>query len=248
MKLYKCVSFASSYWPYIAQERKIRFATIDELLSGNDKEEFNHRWQTKSRFLGENAHFLKPRYELLFSKTVILSFGMSPNKKCWEVYCGKGGVRYEFELSEEVLKESDVSNRTVSYDDSKTFNLPDYLIRLEKNSDIKSLLKKETELSHLDKMQLLCWLNTGIPSETTLNHVTDEIVFKKECKYAFEDEFRLVHLTSPIGNDALKVQLHEQKIDLSSLGLNLINISTSDINEVRQRIGDPSISVSEISF
>ena len=39
-KLYKCISFSNNYWSYIGQENKIRFATISELLSGNDKTEF----------------------------------------------------------------------------------------------------------------------------------------------------------------------------------------------------------------
>src|SRR5581483_11226633 len=97
MNVYKCIPFSASYWPYVVKEQKIRFAKIPELWAGNDKVEFDHRWDANSQFFKRYSNKLRPYFEDLFSKAAVLSLGKSPNEKCWNEYCQNGGVRYEFE-------------------------------------------------------------------------------------------------------------------------------------------------------
>jgi hypothetical protein len=128
MKLYKCISFEKEYWPYVVLENKLRFATSLELLKGNDKEEFEHRWDSESPCFQYLAQEIQPHYNKLYENSVTLSLGMSPNEKCWNEYCPNGGVRYEFEYEPNHFVESDVYSKRVEYDDHKDFNLCHYML------------------------------------------------------------------------------------------------------------------------
>jgi len=247
-KLYKCIPFSADYWRYIAQERAIRFASIPELLNGNDKEEFDHRWETKSQFFLKFRGSLKPYFESLFSRTVILSMSKSPSERCWKEYCSNGGLRYEFEYDGTHFKTSDVNCMSVVYNDNKTFNLPEFIIRQEPDPTIKHLLKVEHGLSRPDWIRLWIWLQLGSPNRNSLDYIQNELAFKKIAQFKYEDEYRFVHLTEKIGSRPLKLNLNSQKAGLQNLGLKLVQISTSDTEPVRRELSGCGVEIGDVYF
>lgn len=248
MKLYKCISFSSCYWPYIAEEQKIRFATIPELLNGNDQQEFSHRWDSDSPAFQFLAQEMQPQYDNLYRKTAILSLGQSPNRQCWDEYCSAGGVRYEFTLDLSAAKSSEVNFNSVIYDDHKTFNLAHFMISRQMDNNIKLLFQSTHQMSCQDKMRLLSWLNSDEPKSLTVEHASNEIPFKKITGFKFENEFRFVHILEQIGPKVLKTVLVHQKVALTTLGLTLIRISTSDIDEVRKRLPNCPVEICKVEF
>jgi hypothetical protein len=185
---------------------------------------------------------------LLFSKTVVLSLGKSPNRRCWDEYCKDGGVRYEFEYDESHFTASEVNCGDVVYDDNKTFNLPQYLIEHEPVARIQKLLQAESGLGWSDWACLLLWLKTKRPNQITLQHVTQELVFKKIRLFNYEDEYRFVHLLSQIGPKPLKLSLLEQKTSYEKIGLKLVKISTSSVEQVTKELAGKKIEVAEVYF
>ncbi len=248
MKLYKCISFSSSYWPYIADERKIRFATISELLSGNDQQEFNHRWDSDSPTFKYLAREIRTHYDGLYQKTAILSVGQSPNRRCWNEYCSMGGVRYEFDLDLSVAKESEVTFKSVVYDNNKTFSLERFILSHQIDDRMRMLFQSTHQMNCNDKVTLLNWIKSDEPNILTLEHASNEIPFKKTTCFQFEDEFRFVHLFEPIEPKALKTVLVDQKVDLATLGLTLTRISTCDVEKVRKRLPNCPAEICEIEF
>ncbi len=246
--LYKCIPFSKNYWSYIVKEQKIRFATVPELLNGNDKEEFDHRWDSKSQFFKKYSGHLSLHYDSLFSKAVILSLGKSPNERCWREYCGDGGVRYEFEYDDSHSKISEVTCGDVIYDNNKTFNLPAFLISREPCDSIKRLLQMENGLSWNNWAHLWLWLQRGTPNRNSLEHIKDELVFKKIKSFIYEDEYRFIHLIEQIGPNALKLVLENQKVLYEKIGLKLVRISTSDIETVKREIPCCGVDICEVYF
>jgi hypothetical protein len=246
--LYKCIPFSKAYWHYIMKEKVVRFATIPELIGGNDQEEFEHRWDTRSQFFLEYGNDMRPYYDDLFDKTVILSLGKSPNRRSWQEYCSQGGVRYEFRYDPSHLNSSGVNSGDVAYDDDKTFSLSRYLTENVVDEDIRRLLQVEAGLTRDDKIALLQWLKSGEPNKLGVKHINDEIAFKKKTAFRYEDEYRFVHLTSKIGPNPLKVVLTEQKLSYHQIGLTLVSVSTTDVKRVRAEFLGANMSVREVSF
>lgn len=246
VKLYKCIPFTSEYWQYIANEKQIRFATIPELISGNDKLEFDHRWDSSSPAFQRLSAECKERYNGVYNKVVTACFGQSPNKECWDHYCGNGGVRYEFEF--DPTFESGVSRSPVTYDDLKTFNLHSFLLRQDLDPRVRSLFESTSSLDLSAGMLLHDWLNSGEAYKIIVDHSTKEIPFKKLRKYRFEDEFRFIHLTEPIQPKELKPQLVDQKVPLFNLGLKLVRIATSSVDTVKEKVPNSDIEIVDIYF
>ncbi len=246
MFLYKCIPFSKSYWNYILREETIRFSSIPELWQSNDKEEFDHRWESTSQFFSIVSGDFRPSYESLFSSTVILSLSLSGNSRCWQEFCPEGGVRYEFEFDESILKKTDINFNKVTYDKSKLFNLFEYIKRFESNLKINKLLEKQKGLNYEELSILKSWAVNGNLANTIVNHITQEIAFKKLKSFEFEDEFRLVYLTKQIGPKPLKFNLIDQKLPYSNIGLKLKKISTSDFQKVKSEVGQQNIEVCSI--
>lgn len=146
-KLYKCISFSANYWPYIAAEQKIRFATTQELLKGNDQQEFDHRWDSDSPAFQYMAMEMRPHYDSLYQRTAILSLGRSPNRRCWDEYCASGGVRYEFDLDLTAAEASEVNFKSVTYDDAKTFNLASFMLGRPIDAHMKALFQGKSQMN-----------------------------------------------------------------------------------------------------
>lgn len=245
MKLYKCISFTNKYWDFIGKEQKVRFATIPELLNGNDKEEFDHRWDTGSYFFNHSFSQIKEIYENMCKNAVILCMSKSPNRSSWEHYCSKGGIRYEFEYDKS--KCQDVSNNDVIYASEKIYNLPKYLGKIEKSAKVRRLLRIPRTLVKPELLVLHQWINSGTAQQNTVDHLTKELAFKKTTAFSFEDEYRFIHLLKRV-SAPLKVVLEDQKTSLESIGLTLVGISTNDIEQVKQKLPDIGCSISEIKF
>lgn len=234
-KLYKCISFNSPYWAYIGTEEKLRFATVDELLTGNDKEEFDHRWDSTSPAFQRLESEIRHRYDSLYNRSVTLCLGQSPNQKCWDHYCSTGGVRYEFEYDPEF--KSGVSRFSVTYDDSKTFSLYEFILRQSLDVEVRKMFESTEPMNFGKGAILLRWVNSGQANDVTLEHASKEIPFKKKTDYSFEDEFRFVQLLrteeEPV---VIKYPLVDQKSSLEHLGLRLSGIATSDVEKVKKAL------------
>jgi hypothetical protein len=248
MKLYKCISFDCEWWAYIAQELKIRFATLDELRSGNDSSEFAYEFKTKSKILNyylQNGE-LKATYDEGFNSAAVLSMCKSPNEKIWNRYCSLGGVRYNFSF--DASKSQDVTHKDVEYSPCKELNLCRFLQKEEKNSQFKKLLTYEGNLKREHYALSIKWNKTSATS-LILKHIIDELTLKKLTRYEDEDEYRFVHLLKPVqGANQLQVQLKDQKVDLGEIGLTLDSISTNDIEYVRQNLPVSQIPIESIDF
>jgi hypothetical protein len=247
-KLYKCIGFAHPYWAYIALEQRIRFATIPELLKGNDNQEFDHRWDSNSPSFQYLANEMRAHYDALYLKTVILSMGQSPNQRCWTEYCEQGGVRYEFEYDASRARASEVSCKTVDYDDNKTFNLSRFMLMRKIDENIRGLFQSTMAMTRPDGLRLLSWLKSGEPGKITLEHASNEIPYKKITSYKFENEYRFVHLKEQIEKKPLKTVLDQQKIALEELGMKLVRICTSDIERVKGALPGCEVEISDVSF
>lgn len=246
--LYKCIPFSRSYWGYIVREDKIRFSTAAELLTGNDKKEFDHRWESISPSFLYLAEEMKPHYDALYLKSGILSLGQSPNRRCWAEYCAGGGVRYEFEYDHNHKDRSYVNCKSVSYADSKIFNLCSFFLKYSTNDDVKSLFSSTASRTFGGNATVLNWIGSGEAKELTLDHASNEIPFKKTTEFRFEDEYRFIHLFEKIGSEELKVKLQDQKISLGEIGLKLTRISTNDPAFVQEQLPHCKIPISEITF
>ena len=175
-----------------------------------------------------------------------MCLGQSPNQKCWDHYCRTGGVRYEFEY--DPTFKSDISRKSVEYDDSKTHNLYEFLIRQNLDSIIRNLFLSQANLNFTTGRILLNWIKSGQAYGVTLEHVSNEIPFKKKKEFEFEDEFRFVQLIKSEGPVVITNPLEHQKANLDNLGLKLIGIATSDTSKVKAELGNTDIEVYEISF
>lgn len=248
-RLYKCIGFHQEHWPYIFEEQCVRFAKIDDLLKGNDRTEFDHRWDSSSPAFKWLEEYIRPRYEDFYPKTAILSFGMKANKECWSEYCQeKGGVRYEFEFLEPTDGSFDVTNKPVIYREEKNFNLSRFFLEQSTSPQIQKLFKSQKALERLDRFKMWLWTNTQEPYKLTLQHISDEIPFVKLKNFSFEEEYRFVHLTEQVGPKPLKIQLKDRKVNFEKLGLKLVRIATSDVKKVNEKFSNCSIPVVEVDF
>lgn len=246
IKLYKCISFDMWYWPYIGSEQKLRFATTGELVKGNDKEEFEHRWDSSSPAFQSLESEIRSRYDDLYEKSATLCLGRSPNRECWKQYCGSGGVRYEFEYDPSFV--SGVSRSEVDYDDEKTFSLYTFILKQPLDPSVRELFKSQGPMNFYKSKALLEWINGGQAAAYTLKHASNEIPFKKKKEFSFEDEMRFVQLTEPIGPVEIKFPLIDQKSSLENLGLKLIAIATSDEAKVKAELPQHSSIVCPMYF
>lgn len=247
-KLYKCISFKSPYWAYVGAEEKLRFATVDELLTGNDIEEFKHRWNSTSPAFQKLESEIRPRYDSLYSRSVTLCLGQSPNRACWDHYCSTGGVRYEFEYDPDF--KSGVSRFSVAYDDSKTFSLYEFILRQTLDDQVRKMFESTDPIDLAKAAVLLKWVNSGQANDVTLEHASKEIPFKKKTEYSFEDEFRFVQLLRTECEEPVQIKypLVDQKSSLEHLGLRLTGIATSDIDKVKKDLPQHDSKISPIRF
>lgn len=249
MTLYKCIGFGKDYCSgYIVNEQKIRFATMEELQKGNDKNELRYDLETKSSIIQlVNKEELQRVYKNGFAATMVLSMGKTKTKKVWDEYCPFGGIRYEFDFTPN--KASDISHGDVSYRNDKIYNVWKYIIKNEKKSEYKRILRYEGGVTPKEIALFLQWTKRPESLELMSRHITDEIVLKKESAFSFEDEYRFIHLKEPIGQlNALKVNLIDQKATLEEVGLKLKSISTNDIKLAESIIRTRDVPIQPIQF
>lgn len=227
------------------------FATIDQLRTVNDREEFNYSWESTSYFFSNEFSPIIESYDRLFSQARILCLGTQLSRKCWARFCENNrGICYQFSFVEN--RNTDVSSREVEYAHRKEFNLPQYILqRIEELYPMFfQLLAKETELSREERIALLQWLEEGIAQKISHSHIVDELTFKKTQSFVDENEYRFIHPEGDV-EPPRKVRMDEsQKLTLEQIGLKLERIFTSDpsIVESECQSAGLKIKVSKPSF
>lgn len=250
-KLYKCISSVEDYRYYILKEKQIRFARVDELPGRNDEMEFNRLWDSDSWVFNLLRKDFEDGYNRHFRNTAVLCLNKTPNRECWDEYCKQGGIRYEFSYDSSHIDSSGVYSGHVIYDNNKEHNSNLFLYLYEKEllPRIKFLLKQKTFPGREeDRKKINAWINNEKIKKKILDHLMKEMVFKKVEHFAFEDEYRFVHLLNETLGTSLKVKLIEQKLDYEKIGLKLEKISTDDVSKVKKELGQVDIEVGEVYF
>jgi hypothetical protein len=143
MTLYKYIDFSNPYWAEPWLEKKLYFSSPSQLRNVNDQEEFNHEWTSSSYFFTKYSKDLSDPYDKLFSVSRVLCLSQSLNKRCWDTFCssGQGGVCYEFDY-DETEKRQDITSGSIVYSNTKTLNVPAYIINQLTDEKIRTLLSK----------------------------------------------------------------------------------------------------------
>lgn len=246
MFLYKYIDFQSDHWNYPIINRKLHFSSIDELKNVNDNEEFEHRWESPSRFFTEHSSNFSESYDRLLSNSRILCLGKNLNASCWNTFIKSGkGICYEFKYKK---NGGDVTSDHVVYCDKKAFNVPEYIVRNLSGTELGDLLKIS---DRLDNSQILRVLEIT-KSDRSLNtlfeqHIYQELTFKKKRQFRKEKEYRFIHILESVGPVTPKIKLIDSKATFADLGLELNRIFTNEIEKV-QLIGELDVKCSKPSF
>ena len=225
----------------------IYFASLNQLRTGNDKAEFKYSLHTDSYVFRNFESIMRGHYEKLFDRTMVLCMAKSLNAVCWEQYCPKGGICYEFEFNDAACAR-DVTRRDVTYADNKVFNAPYYLIKSVLDRQLQRILQMRSKPLRADLVRVYQWLQTNGPRDIGVRHITDELAFKKHLEFEFENEFRFVHLSERIGPSEMPTRLANQTLQFHTLGMHLKRVYTSDIGRVRTAFTDATIEIMKPQF
>lgn len=249
MTLYKYIGFDRNYWAEPILRKELYFSTIADLQRGNDRHEFVHYWYTTSYVFLKFGLDMPKYYDEYFAATRILCLSQSLSKRCWDEYCGGGGVVYEFDFNPSIMRQLQITFASVAYADSKNHFVPDYIIKnAYPQPAFQSLLRKTGGLNLNELKAVREWMGSGVPTLLSVRHITDELAFKKLNSFAFEDELRIAHLTRAFGSTPLKVQLHDSRLAFKSLGIKIRCIHTSDRSKVSTICSPSRIEIRTIPY
>jgi hypothetical protein len=226
------LSQKENYWSFPLENGSLYFPSIPELREVNDETEFDHSWDVKSLyFKATDFKQMKKSYDNLFSNTRVLCLSKSFSQKIWDEFIKGGeGICYEFEL---LNKNHEITSGDVIYDDNKVTNIEEFILNSPLTSiDIKNILLK-TELLNESEIKLIrSWRDWDL-KRNLLNHILNEIVFKKETKYSLEDEYRFVHMCESYDKVPIKYKLEKSAMKFEDIGLTLKCVHTNMIDKVK---------------
>ncbi len=243
MRLYKYFSFNNSdHWAYPAKTRKLYFANPCELRSVNDLE-FDHQWDHPAWFFAPTSivtQELKNSYDKIFNDARTLCLSRKSPSSGWDVFCPDGGVCYEFEYDENAERFG-VVRRPVTYSKNLKKNVPNYFLEQMSDSGARAILSKIEEPAVSEKQQIWHWLNSSGEQRLLVDHIVDELVFKKRWKFHEEDEYRYIHPEKGVESQELRVRLENSSLPFDVLGLRLLKVHTTDLNKAKSQILDSNI-------
>ncbi len=247
MNLYKYIGFHKDHWSEPLLKELLHFSSVSQLHTVNDETEFVHLWDTTSHVLNTYGYNFREAYERLFNNTRLLSLSKHLTEKCWHEFCPQGGVSYVFEFSEYHYNE-EVTCRHVNYVDEKTLNVPTYLFRNLKSSRTKYLLFKTDALTKEEGRELLDNLSNELPKIFN-DHIIEEVVKKKiRNRFAFENEFRFIHLENVTPQNNFNTRLINSKLKFQDLRLTLIAIYTSNPEKVTDIFDNANVPIKVPKF
>lgn len=243
LRLYKYLSFGkkapdgTAVWDQPVIEGTLFFAPIPALRVGNDEEEFRHAWDTDAAFFAYHGRHIRESYDRLFNNARVLCMSMALTQACWREYCRDGGCCFEFRFDKDIADAAEISSNTIEYADSKLTNAPEFIVPRIQNPTIRALISRTANLQNHEAADVLNWLNSPEGhenlSDVNLDHIYHEIVFKKVRRFAFEQEYRFVHVAERMPpQPPLKTLLVESKLRYEKLGLQLVRIHSSDPKKV----------------